>query len=99
MPAKHSDNEELLRGITNRDRVIVFANVFSAYHCPTTPCYLHISKEFFDPFYVPQRKTCTQTHRTCSYIEFDLDAEMYNGYSFFKLIPPKPKRLESAAAG
>lgn len=89
LPMDKNDDDEFLKQIQAKDRVILFANAACAYNCPDRTCYLGFSQQNRGE---KPTSFCSKgkiKRKDLGYVYFDVDKLSSLGFNYFKLIPQR----------
>ena len=89
LPSRHNDDLALMGAISEKSRIILFANAFCAYKCPVRSCYSVISKiNYGVPGFLEEDICRSNLDRPSisSMTTFDVDRLSRLGFSHFKVI-------------
>ncbi len=99
IPATLNNDLRFLKDFEHKDRLVLFANNFCRYTCPSWGCYEGISREIntgtngadtFEDEPDCSKKGDNPIYRDeLGYVVFNLDIYYEMGYRYFKLIPPR----------
>ena len=96
LPMDKNDDDAFLRGIKEKERVILFGNANCAYTCPARSCYLMISQREAGK---PVTAACSRKQiprLEMGNVYFDIKKFKEMGFSHFKLVPLSPGRANHA---
>ncbi len=84
-----NDNEELLRKIDCKNKILLFANAGCLYRCPGPTCYKMLSKTIFYNESAKGKTFCLNkgNMKIKRSTVFPLNADKFKGYDLFKVIP------------
>jgi hypothetical protein len=83
-----NDDDEFLKSIPQKDRIILFGNASCAYTCPQRSCYIGISRG-------EEQSTCSKARlprEDKGYVFFDVKKFLSLGFDQIKLVPGASKK-------
>ena len=93
VPMDMNDDDAFLGAISEKDRIILFANAGCAYNCPVRSCYLGNSQGIQDREVTSRCSKERAPREDLGYVAFDVAKLSALGFSYFKLIPPRTMQL------
>ena len=93
LPMNINDNDDLLSGLAEKERIILFGNAGCAYTCPERSCYLGFSQKIQG---TPVTSLCSKERLPRldqGQVWFDLAKLHRMGFSSFKIIPPHRQEI------
>ncbi len=92
LPMPLSDDEEFLRSLDHKDRIVPWATCWCGYYCHQWTCWIVASRKwmgFGEPFQpAALKRSCQKFQAGTSPLAFRLDAPKFAGYTRFKLGQP-----------
>ena len=91
IPMELNDNNEFLKSLPHKERIILFANGSCAYNCTSRICYQAISKKIM--FNKESEYSCSKDlspREKLGTVFFDIEKLYDMGFKHFKLIPHMP---------
>lgn len=90
IPMDKNDDDQFLQSISDKNRIILFANANCAYTCPQRSCYLEFSQKIAKK---PVTSSCSKNQiprLDMGGVYFDIKKFQTMGYTQFKLVPLAP---------
>jgi hypothetical protein len=88
VPMDKNDDDEFLRDLPEKDRIILFGNANCAYTCPARTCYVGFSQKIQGKPVSSRCSKKTLPRLDLGQVWFDVSKLGGLGYTFFKMIPP-----------
>lgn len=88
IPMEMNDNDDFLKSLPNKDRIILFGNANCAYNCENRICYKTVSNKFYKN--KDSAILCSKSlepRESLGFVYFDIKKFYNMGFNFFKLIP------------
>jgi hypothetical protein len=94
LPMKSNEDLKFLRTIEEKDRITLFANAGCAFTCPSTICYVSVSK--INKRNSDEEFQCSQSikeRESLGMVDFDLEPLKDMGFHRFKLLRARPGQM------